>query len=466
MCRILIHLFLGSNQIRKSGEVINTDDIKKFSKFFEDELTLDSLTRPQLIALCRLLELKPIGPDAILRFQLRMQLRRLMADDRMIHSEGIAALTVPELQQACRARGMRALGVAEERLRLQLSQWLEMSLNEHIPPSLLLLSRILYLPESLPAADQLKATLQSLPQDAATEAKYKIGETEGKIDNRTKLELIKKEEAAIRKEKEQSEKEKKREKDEAAAAIPPATPLGVEKVAKVLEEAIQVKQHVVGEIKKELTMKSDELSKEDIQSLEDALEKIESEKKSLVIEKEELDEIKEELVEYKEDIEEFKQVSQETGNKTLRESKAAKSLRKKVEKMVSNMDTMLGGLESKNQTKLQETIDDMIIINEEGKLSKKYVNINDLIITLKQMSDDTQVQKIVDVLDLIDVDHDGNVEIELVMKVIEFLTREDVKVTKEQVTDIIKLFNEEDKLEEEEKKEKETKKESNNKPKA
>lgn len=41
---------------------------------------------------------------------------------QMIAEEGVDSLTVKELQAACRARGMRALGVTEERLREQLKQ--------------------------------------------------------------------------------------------------------------------------------------------------------------------------------------------------------------------------------------------------------------------------------------------------------------------------------------------------------
>ncbi|KAI1278017.1 Mitochondrial proton/calcium exchanger protein [Halotydeus destructor] len=441
-------------KIRKSGEIVRTEDILKFSKLFEDEFTLDSLTRPQLTALCRLLELKPIGPDALLRFQLRTQLRRLKADDKMIANEGITTLTVPELQQACRARGMRALGVPEDRLRTQLQQWLEMSLNEHIPPSLLLLSRILFLPDSIPAADQLKATLQSLPLEAATEAKYKIGETEGKIDNKTKLELIQQEEAAIKKEKEEAEKEKKAGVEKKKLAV--AGKL-IDKAETMLDQAIEVRENVVDTMKDKLNEKDKELSKEDMQSLEDALEQVESEKKSLVIEKEELQDIKEEMEDYKEDIEQFKEVSQQTGNKNLRESSAAKNLRKKVEKMVANLDKVVGGLESKNEVKvLQETIGDMIRgygdVEQDSKPKKQFVNVNDLIMTLRKVGDEEKVQRMVDVLDLLDTDHDGNVEVDLVMKVIDFLTREDVKVTKEQVQDIVKLFNEEERLEVEEKK--------------
>lgn len=41
---------------------------------------------------------------------------------QLIAEEGVDSLTVKELQAACRARGMRALGVTEERLKEQLKQ--------------------------------------------------------------------------------------------------------------------------------------------------------------------------------------------------------------------------------------------------------------------------------------------------------------------------------------------------------
>lgn len=55
----------------------------RFSKLFEDELTLDNLTRPQLVALCKLLELQSIGTNNFLRFQLTMRLRSIKADDKV-----------------------------------------------------------------------------------------------------------------------------------------------------------------------------------------------------------------------------------------------------------------------------------------------------------------------------------------------------------------------------------------------
>lgn len=404
-----------------------------------------------------------MGPDNFLRFQLRMQLRSLKSDDRMIQKEGVSSLTVPELQQASRARGMRALGVAEDRLRTQLEQWLELSLNEKIPPSLLLLSRVLYLPESLPAADQLKATIQSLPIGVGTEARYKIGETEGKIDNKTRLELIKQEEAAIRKEKEEAEKAKK-EKEAAAVVsteIPPIEVL-VDKAAAMHDKA------------EEIIAKTDEqLSKDDLEDLEEALEQIEHGKKSLAIEKEELDDIKEEMADYKEDIEEFKVIQQITGKKELNESKAAKVLRKRLDSMVNKMDKVMSDLEEKKE-KLVEKIEFLKSKEEVEKEkvetgsdssvgtikvhSDNLVNINELLTNIKKLQkveDKDKIKRIIDVLDSMDVDHDGNVEVEHVVKVLELLIREKVDVSSDQMKQLVKLLIQEEKEDDEDRKKKE-----------
>lgn len=98
------------HKIRSSGQQASNEEILRFSKLFEDEITLDSLSRPQLTALCRVLEIAPIGTNNLLRFQLRMRLRRLAADDKLILKEGIESLSIAELQAACRVRGMRSLG--------------------------------------------------------------------------------------------------------------------------------------------------------------------------------------------------------------------------------------------------------------------------------------------------------------------------------------------------------------------
>ncbi|XP_065515289.1 LETM1 domain-containing protein LETM2, mitochondrial isoform X2 [Lathamus discolor] len=138
------------HQIRRSGHQPSTRDIVRFSKLFEDELTLEHLERPQLVALCKLLELQPIGTNNLLRFQLLLRLRTIKADDELIAKEGVNGLSVSELQSACRARGMRSLGLSEEQLKEQLRQWLDLHLKENVPPSLLLLSRALYLVDTKP----------------------------------------------------------------------------------------------------------------------------------------------------------------------------------------------------------------------------------------------------------------------------------------------------------------------------
>ena len=209
------------NSVKKTGAVdgqVTNKDILKFSKLFEDEITLDNMTRGQLIAVCRLLDLTPIGTNAFLRFQIEMQMRKLKADDVIIAKEGVENMTFAELQVACKDRGMRALGLTQDKLMKQLRQWIELSTNEKVPPSLLLLSRTLYLPEHLTPERAIEATISALPETVATGAKAKLGEREGKIENVTRLEIIKQEQAKIEEEEKDrqirtAEKKKKEAED-------------------------------------------------------------------------------------------------------------------------------------------------------------------------------------------------------------------------------------------------------------
>lgn len=82
-----------------TGEQASTSEIMKYCKLFEDEITLDSLSRNQLMALCKVLEVQTLGINSLLRFQLRMKLRSLAADDKMIQKEGIESLTLSEVEK-------------------------------------------------------------------------------------------------------------------------------------------------------------------------------------------------------------------------------------------------------------------------------------------------------------------------------------------------------------------------------
>lgn len=157
---------------------------------------------------------------------------------QLIEKEGVDTLNRTELQQACRARGMRAYGLPENRLKEQMSQWLDLSLNKKVSPSLLLLSRALMVPETIPMSDKLKATISALPDAVVARTKGAIGEKEGKLDHRTNIEIIKMEERKI-----EEERQEKRESEP---------------------------QPVVAE----LGLKKDEITTKDVQVLEQALDSI------------------------------------------------------------------------------------------------------------------------------------------------------------------------------------------------
>lgn len=336
------------NKVRNSGETATSEEIIKFSKLFEDEITLDSLSRQQLTAICKVLEVGSLGTSNFLRFQLRMKLRSLAADDRMIQREGVDSLNTAELQSACRARGMRAYGLSDDQLKQQLGEWINLSLNEKVPPSLLLLSRAMMLPEDVPTVEKLKASISVLSDAAAIQTKAAIGEREGKIDNRTQIEIIRDEERKIKEELEELkevEKTSSEKKDE----------LFVDK-AKVI---------------------ADNITNKDIEVVFDALNAA-SNAKSLIVEKEEIKELKEEIAEYKEDVEELREVARTSESKVnVRESPAAKRLMKKVDAMIGKLDKVMEDLEKeKKLTELSETQtkDDLVRIDEVISAIRKVSN--------------------------------------------------------------------------------------------
>lgn len=100
---------------------------------------------------------------------------------------------------------MRAYGLPDSKLKEQLSQWLDLSLNKKVPPSLLLLSRALMVPETIPMSDKLKATISALPDTVVARTQGAIGEKEGKMDHKTNIEIIKMEERKIEEERQEKE---------------------------------------------------------------------------------------------------------------------------------------------------------------------------------------------------------------------------------------------------------------------
>ncbi|XP_026079890.1 mitochondrial proton/calcium exchanger protein isoform X6 [Carassius auratus] len=443
-------------KIRDSGERPSNEQIIRFSKLFEDELTLDNLTRPQLVALCKLLELQSIGTNNFLRFQLIMKLRAIRADDKLIAEEGVDSLNVNELQAACRVRGMRALGVTEERLREQLKQWLELHLNQHIPTSLLLLSRAMFLPDTLSPADQLKTTLQNLPEIVTKEAQVKVAELDfSKVDNKTKLEATLQEEAAIQQENRERELERladaaEKEKEQAAREAE-VVEMEAERRVDAEHALSSVDVAIHSETLRDTApvlegIKGEEITKEEIDMLSDACTKLKEQKNLLTKEKEELEDLKDDVQEYSEDLEEIKRELSRTGQeKVVEESKASQLLSKRVNRMISRMDKIITELE-----KDKIVLDGQMDSETTPPIGENLISINELIGVMKQIQNIPE-HKLLSIADALDENKDGKIDIDDVLKVVELIDKEDIDISTNQVAEIMVMLQKEEKLLEKEK---------------
>ncbi|VVC95978.1 unnamed protein product [Leptidea sinapis] len=433
------------NRIRTSGDVATSEEIMKFSKLFEDEITLDSLQRPHLVALCKVLDVTSIGTSAMLRFNLKMKLRSLSADDKMIAKEGVDSLNYSELQLACRARGMRAYGISEERLRKELRNWLDLSLNEKVPPSLLLLSRALMVPEHVPTTYKLKATISALPEQVAMQTKAAIGEKEGRVDFQTKMEVIRLEELKIKEEnREMMEAEqekalleaKKRQKEELKDKAP------------ILEDlnSVLVDPAPVIAVDSPKPKSEEGLSNKDIEVIEDALEKLAEQKRSLLLEKESISELKTELLDYSEDVKEMHEIVK-TKQADLKLTKGARRLYRAVNNMISKLDAALVELESKEKA-LQATLEQTK--TEPQKAKEQLIQIDELMHSIKSLQkvpDEAKLKLIQDVLGRLDDDFDGQLKIDDVLKMLEIIGNENVNLSEKQMQELIELLDKEEILE-------------------
>lgn len=434
------------SKVRTTGDVATSEEIMKFSKLFEDEITLDSLQRSHLVALCKILNCTSIGTSAMLRWNLRMKLRSLAADDKMIAKEGVDSLTFNELQQACRARGMRAYGVSEERLRKELRNWLDLSLNEKVPPSLLLLSRALMVPDHVPTSYKLKATISALPEQVVTQTKAAIGEKEGKLDFKTKADAIKLEAERIKEEKremQEAERErqileaKKKEKEDLKDKAP---------IIDTGSEAAMADSAPVVNVDSAKEKSEEGLSGKDIEVIEDALEKLAEQKKSLLLERESIQDMKAELLDYSEDVLELDEIVS-TRRADLKLSKGATRLYKAVNNMISKLDAVLAEMESKEKA-LKTTLEKTQ--SEPEKAKEHLIHIDELMTSIKSLQkvpDEAKLKMIQDVLGRLDDDFDGQLKVDDVMKMLEIIGNENVNLSEKQMQELIELLDKEEVLE-------------------
>ncbi|KAL2487609.1 LETM1-like protein [Forsythia ovata] len=202
------------NRVR-TGAGVSNEEILGFAKLFNDELTLDNISRPRLVNMCKYMGISSIGTDAYLRYMLRKRLQRIKNDDILIQSEGLESLSEAELREECRERGMLGLLSVEE-MRQQLRDWLDLSLNHSVPSSLLILSRAFTVSGKLRPEEAVRATLSSLPDEVVdTVGIAKLSSEDSVSERRRKLEFLEMQEELIKEEEEKNEEELTAKKESA-----------------------------------------------------------------------------------------------------------------------------------------------------------------------------------------------------------------------------------------------------------
>ncbi|KAK9475455.1 LETM1 domain-containing protein mdm28 [Dipodascopsis tothii] len=189
-------------KVRSSGESPSREELLSVCRLFKDDVVLDNLSRPQLVAMCRYMNLTRFGSDMVLRYQIRRKLRQTKLDDRAIDEEGVSSLTVTELQGACASRGFRSHGYSPARMREDLQTWLDLRLRQKVPATLLVLSSAYIYGEASAEShyDALLSVLSSIPDELFHEAELEVHNLEGAATNKQRLEVIKEQEQLIKSE--------------------------------------------------------------------------------------------------------------------------------------------------------------------------------------------------------------------------------------------------------------------------
>ncbi|WFD27037.1 LETM1 domain-containing protein ylh47 [Malassezia nana] len=216
------------------GQHPTKEDVIKVAKLFDDDLTLDNLTRPQLVSICRYMQMSAFGTDNYLRFQVRHALTRIRQDDLVIRDEGTDSMSYPELLNACQSRGVWTHNRTREQLQEGLDVWINLHVKERISGTLLILSRAFYFvgePEDANATYQdmqikgLELTMSSLPDKLLNEAELHFSKEAA--TNKQRLEVLQEQEELIEDEAEQEEEvqaardaERSRETAEATRILP------------------------------------------------------------------------------------------------------------------------------------------------------------------------------------------------------------------------------------------------------
>ncbi|XP_075523658.1 uncharacterized protein LOC142556209 [Primulina tabacum] len=199
----------------RTGAGVSNEEILGFAKLFNDELTLDNISRPRLVNMCKYMGISSIGTDSYLRYMLRNRLRRIKNDDKLIKAEGVESLSEAELREDCRERGMLGILSVEE-MRQQLRDWLDLSLNHSVPSSLMILSRAFAVSGNISPEEAVRATLSSLPDEVVDTVGITSLPSEDSIaERRRKLDFLEMQEELIKEEEAREEEELTKKKKSA-----------------------------------------------------------------------------------------------------------------------------------------------------------------------------------------------------------------------------------------------------------
>ncbi|RKP03360.1 hypothetical protein CXG81DRAFT_6159, partial [Caulochytrium protostelioides] len=376
---------------RASGEQAPTEAILKMASLFRDEFTLENLSRPQLVSMCRYLNINAFGTDTFLRYHINRHLKKLQRDDRAIVVEGVEALNLAELQAACMSRGVPTAGVSPARLRSDLNQWLDLHIQHQVPGTLLVLSRAFTLGAGIPqninaslqgTAAALQATLSSLPDQVLNEAQLKIAEAAGSSTYKQKLDVIQQQEELIEDELEQEETQAAAKR--LAPPISPEAPLGVADSHHA--DALSDLSYEEGE---------DGISEEQLQQLGGVLSAITS-YSALDDVKAQLTELKNERLEFQEDVLELKELTQRAP------SKLSERVSGRVDKMIARIEDELERYDSEIGSRLY-----LVRPNDEGKIT--VAELHEALSIIRNHPEDERIRRIVQRLD---ADGDGLVAME------------------------------------------------------
>ncbi|KAG9046188.1 hypothetical protein FS837_004900 [Tulasnella sp. UAMH 9824] len=375
-------------KVRSTGDPPSTDDIINVAKLFDDDLTLDNLSRPQLVSVCRYMNVNAFGTDNYLRSQIRGRLERIRKDDSVIFEEGVSSLSTKELQQAAQSRGIRTVGTSPSRLREELETWIDLHYTNKISGVLLILSRAFDWvrassgDKSEGVIRSLQSVLSTLPDTLLSEAEVEVDE---KATYKQKLEVLKQQEELIEDEREQEEKEEEarrlaKEAEEKARREEEAF------VRELLPDSELEETPVAEDIPGAAT--DARMTAEQLTELGQALAILSA--KSTVIQ--ERDELRELVAEYKRE----------------NESETPSRLILKIQSMLDKIDKQIESYDSKVGVSL-----DHINVDSEGHLT-----VGDLERALKLIKHAPSDDQIAGICKKLDIDDDGLVPLSDVMDLI------------------------------------------------